>query len=81
MTPDRRSTVQPFTTYGVTFECWITADGQHLEWRSTCGRFQAGRDGGEFWARSRGGDAGRQHASLKLAMEAAIHHVAERHVA
>lgn len=77
---ERRSSVQPFTLHGVTFECWITADGQHLEWRSTCGRFAVGRDGAEHWAKARGRIIGTRFASLKLAMDAAIQNT-ERAVA
>lgn len=79
MSAERCRSIPCFTLYGVTFECWALADGR-LEWRSTCGRFAAGRDGAEFWAMSRGRLAGSAYASLKIAMGAAIHH-AERDVA
>lgn len=44
MSADRLSTAAEFATGQVTWRCWITDDGQRLEWRSTCGRYRAGRD-------------------------------------
>ena len=40
---DRLSTSPNFTMHGVTWRCWITDEGGRYEWRSTCGRFRAGR--------------------------------------
>ena len=43
MSTDRLSTTPSFALLGVTWRCWITDGGHRYEWRSTCGRFRAGR--------------------------------------
>lgn len=69
---DRLSEAPNFELLGVTFRCWITDDGQRFEWRSTCGRFRAGRVLAVCWSRAGDRIVGKGFKTLRLAMEAAI---------
>lgn len=69
---DHLSTVPVFSINGVTFRCWVTDAGQRYEWRSTCGRYSAGRSGKHHWASINRRVIGDQFASLKSAMQMAV---------
>lgn len=67
---DHRSSAPDFTLNGITWQCWVI-NGGSFEWRSTCGRYAAWRDGKVYRAR-RGERAGQiEYSSLKEAMTAA----------
>jgi hypothetical protein len=43
MSSERLGGGPAFVLNGVTWRCWVTDSGQRYEWRSTCGRYRAGR--------------------------------------
>ena len=55
---DRKSSVAPFTSGPLTFECWIVPCGPNEEglpttryvWRTADQRYSCGRNVGKFWA-------------------------------
>jgi hypothetical protein len=69
---DHSSAVPHFTIAGVTFACWVVDDGQRYVWRSTCGRYAAGRMVRAYWSRRDGRVVGAEFLSLKLAMVTAV---------
>lgn len=78
MTEDKRSTVPAFAVYGIEFVCWVSGKTGQYEWRSSCGRFVAGRDGHEFWALADSEPVRRRFSNLKAAMAGAIQSRQER---
>ena len=74
MSTDHPSTVDIFSIGDVTFRCWVTDDGSRYEWRSTCGRYRAGRNVGmaSCWSMRDDRPVGHQYETLKRAMCAAV---------
>jgi len=72
MSADHLSSVPAFTTGAVTWRCWITDGGQRYEWRSTCGKFRAGRALAFCWARSGDRIVGKAYKTLSDAMHAVL---------
>lgn len=71
---DRLSDVSSIILHGVLWSCYVVENGQRYEWRSPGGRGKAGRNVGKstHWATLDGRDVGKAHASLRLAMAAAV---------
>lgn len=72
MSTDHLTGAPSFDVHGVTWRCWSTDDGQRLEWRSTCGRFRAGRDRTFCWSVFEGRIIEKSFRTLREAMAAAI---------
>lgn len=72
MTPDTRSSVDPFTIAGITFHCWATDNGHRYEWRSD--HLKSGRVSGSplCWASISNRSLGKSFHNLKAAMFAAV---------
>lgn len=70
---DRLTGAPQFELHGVTWRCWAMDEGgQRLEWRSTCGRFTAGRHLALCWSRAGERIIGKNYRTLREAMAAAI---------
>lgn len=72
MSTDHLTGAPHFELYGVKWRCWSTDNGQRLEWRSTCGKFRAGRELALCWSRADGRIIGKSYRTLREAMAAAI---------
>lgn len=71
-TADHLSSAPTFSLGSVTFRCWVTDNGQRYEWRSTCGRYFAGRNGAHHWSSTDRNLVGSEFPTLKAAMQMAI---------